>query len=187
MGVDECRGKMSPLTGEPIQVIGAGCTGVWVGTRFIATDEAGAGPTHKKRVLQSSYDETLRTIMYTGRPLRIFKTPYSVEMEEKRQDVIKQMSAMGIPAWIADMDAEKLEGANAASVGTLNLSETRTQEEIKKGVVLSAHERHARGVYLTGQCAGAITDIKPAKDVVDDMVTVAADIIRSSQQLLSKL
>merc|ERR1740129_1526440 len=200
--VDQCRGRISPLTGGPVLVVGAGgifdgrglamslaagCAGVWVGTRFIACDEAGAGPLHKKRVVEAQYEDTLRTIMYTGRPIRIFKTPYSVEMEEERQDVIKTMSKAGIPAWIADMDAEKLEGANPASVGTLNLSEVRTQEEIKKGVTLSAHERHARGVYLTGQCAGAVTEIKPAKDIMDDMVEVAADIIRASQQLLSKL
>merc|ERR1712061_267055 len=111
--------------------------------------------------------------------MRIFKTPYSVEMETERQDVIKQWSASGIPAWIADMDPEKLEGANPASVGTLNLSEVRTQDEIKKGVVLSAHERHARGVFLTGQCAGAISDIKTAKEIIEEMVNGAADIIRS--------
>jgi len=200
--VDACRGKTSPMTGEPIQVVGAGgifdgrglamsiaagCSGVWVGTRFIASDEAGAGPLHKKRVVEASYDDTLRTIMYSGRPMRIFKTPYSVEMETDRQDVIKQWSASGLPAWIADMDPAKLEGANPASVGTLNLSEVRTQDEIKQGIVLSPHDRHSRGVFLTGSCCGAISDIKPAKDIVEDMAWVAADIIRSSQQLLSKL
>merc|ERR1712137_1436821 len=141
--VDACRGKTSPLTGGPILVVGAGgifdgrglamamaagCSGVWVGTRFIASDEAGAGPMHKKRVVESKYEDTIRTIMYSGRPMRVFRTPYNVEMEEKRQDVIKQMSDMGIPAWIADMDPEKLEGVNPASVGTLNLSEVRTQD-----------------------------------------------------------
>merc|ERR1712110_177012 len=105
--------------------------------------------------------------------MRIFKTPYSVEMEEKRQDVIKEMSEIGIPAWISDMDAEKLEGANPASVGTLNLSEVRTQEEMKNNVTLSALEKHKRGVFLTGQCAGAIDDIKPAKAIIEEMVTSA--------------
>merc|ERR1740129_2490561 len=118
--------------------------------------------------------------MYSGRPMRIFKTPYSVEMETDRQDVIKQWSASGIPAWIADMDPAKLEGANPASVGTLNLSEVRTQDEIKRGVVLSAHERHSRGVFLTGQCAGAIEDVKSAKDIIEEMASSAAEIIRSS-------
>merc|ERR1712176_540610 len=108
-------------------------------------------------------------------------------MEEKRQDVIRSMQAAGVPAWIADMDAEKLEGANPASVGTLNLSEVRTQDEIKNGVVLTAMEKHKRGVFLTGQCAVAIGDIKPAKDIIDDMVAECAETLRSSQKFLSKL
>merc|ERR1740129_2279501 len=200
--VDQCHGRISPLTGGPVLVVGAGgifdgrglamalaagCTGVWVGTRFIACDEAGAGPGHKRRVVESAYEDTMRTIMYSGRPMRIFKTPYSVEMEEERQDVIKELQALGIPAWIKDMQADKLEGANLSSVGTLNLSEVRTQDEIKRGVQLSAHEKHSRAVFLTGQCAGAISDIQPAKDIIEEMVSGAADIIRSSKQLLSKL
>merc|ERR1711862_459078 len=54
--VAACRGKTSPLTGGPVLVVGAGgifdgrglaaclamgCSGVWVGTRFIASPEAG--------------------------------------------------------------------------------------------------------------------------------------------------
>merc|ERR1719197_1976974 len=83
--VEACQGKTSPLTGEPIIVVGAGgifdgrglaaclamgCSGVWVGTRFIASDEAGAGPMHKKKVVNSDYGDTCRTIIYTGRPMR---------------------------------------------------------------------------------------------------------------------
>eukprot|EP00435_Cladocopium_sp_Y103_P046328 s653_g13.t1 len=83
--VDAVRGKMSPLTGKPVQVVGAGgifdgrglaaclamgCSGVWVGTRFIASDEAGAGPLHKQKILSGDYNETVRTTIYTGRPMR---------------------------------------------------------------------------------------------------------------------
>merc|ERR1719456_2033164 len=94
------------------------------------------------------------------------------------------MTAVGLPAWIYDMDAEKLEDANPASVGTLNLSEKRTQEEIKNGVELSAHEKHKRGVFLTGQCAGAIDDILPAKVIVDNMVLMAAEQIQQMQSFV---
>jgi len=199
---DACRGKKSPLTGGPILVLGAGgifdgrglamalnagCHGVWVGTRFIASEEAGAGPLHKKRVVEAKYEDTIRTIMYSGRPMRVFKTPYNVEMEESRQDVIKSMSEVGIPAWIADMDPEKLEGVNPASVGTLNLSEVRTQDEIKNGVELSSLEKHQRGVFLTGQCAGAITDIKPARDIMEEMTAQAVEQIQATYAMVSKL
>merc|ERR1712048_371982 len=102
--VDACRGKKSPLTGGPVLVVGAGgifdgrglamalgmgCSGVWVGTRFIASEEAGAGPIHKKRVVESAYEDTIRTIIYSGRPMRVFKTPYTMEFEEKRQQEIQ--------------------------------------------------------------------------------------------------
>merc|ERR1712107_557357 len=78
--VEACRGKVSALTGGPILVVGAGgifdgrglaaalatgCSGVWVGTRFIASDEAGAGPLHKNKIVSSDYSDTLRTTIYT--------------------------------------------------------------------------------------------------------------------------
>merc|ERR1719191_2192037 len=79
--VDVCRGHTSPLTGGPVLVVGAGgifdgrglamalaagCAGVWVGTRFIASDEAGAGPYHKKSVVDADYNDTVRSTIYTG-------------------------------------------------------------------------------------------------------------------------
>merc|ERR1712039_915776 len=69
--VSLCKGKTSPLTGGPVLIVGAGgifdgrglaaslamgCSGVWVGTRFIASDEAGAGPYHKKSVVAAEFN-----------------------------------------------------------------------------------------------------------------------------------
>merc|ERR1712100_680712 len=97
--VDICRGHKSPLTGGPVLVVGAGgifdgrglamalcagCSGVWVGTRFIASEEAGAGPMHKKRVVSAAYEDTVRTIIYSGRPMRVFKTPYTLDFMDNR-------------------------------------------------------------------------------------------------------
>lgn len=198
--VKEVQGRKSQLTGGPILVVGAGgifdgrglasalsvgCSGVWVGTRFIASEEAGAGPLHKKKVVEADYGDTIRTIIYSGRPMRVFKTPYNVEYEEKRQDEIRESQEVGVPAFVKDVDPEKFVGANPASVGTLNLSEVLTREEKEKGVTLSAHERHSRGVFLTGQCAGAIKDIKPAKDIIEDMVLLAAEQLRSASTFLT--
>merc|ERR1719160_840328 len=120
--------------------------------------------------------------------MRVFKTPYNTEWEEQRQAEIKEMQEMGIPAWVKDIDAEVLAGANTASVGTLNLSEVLTRDEKEKGVQLTKHEKHQRGVFLTGQCAGAISDIKPAKDIIDDMVHAAAEQLRAASSfVVSKL
>jgi len=198
--VQACVGKKSPLTGGPILIVGAGgifdgrglasalsvgCSGVWVGTRFIASDEAAAGPIHKKKVVEADYGDTIRTIIYSGRPMRVFRTPYNEEYEAKRQHEIREMQNAGIPAFVKDVDPEKFVGASPSSVGTLSLSEKRTQEEIKSGIELTRHEEHNRGVFLTGQCAGAIADIKPAKDIIDEMVVSAAEHLHTASSFLT--
>ena len=67
--VDLCQGHLSPLTGKPVMVVAAGgifdhrglasalCMGadaVWVGTRFVASEEAGANKRHKAGVCKVS-------------------------------------------------------------------------------------------------------------------------------------
>lgn len=89
--VDAVKGHRSPLTGQPICVIGAGAVfdgrglaanlawgahAVWVGTRFVASVEAAAPAKHKEMVITAGFDDTTRTLIYTGRPLRVRKTPY---------------------------------------------------------------------------------------------------------------
>merc|ERR1712139_407760 len=124
--VDAVRGHKSPLTGEQVLVVGAGgifdgrglamaltagCSGVWVGTRFIASDEAGAGPMHKQKVIKSDYTDTMRSTIYTGRPMRIFRTAYTEEFEKDRADEIVEMSNFGIPAFIKDLKNAEMDGS----------------------------------------------------------------------------
>ena len=92
--VDLCKGYKSPLTGEEVIVVAAGgiadgrglaaslsygASGVWVGTRFVASAEAGAPKKHKELLLSAGYDDTVRTLIYSGRPMAVRKTPYVVE------------------------------------------------------------------------------------------------------------
>ena len=89
--VDLCRDARSPLTGAPVIVVAAGgiadgrglaaalaygAAGVWVGTRFVASVEAGAPKAHKEAVLSAGYEDAVTTLIYTGRPLRVRRTPY---------------------------------------------------------------------------------------------------------------
>jgi len=92
------------------------------------------------------------------------------------------MQNIGIPAWIKDFKGELDVGAG---VGTLSHAEFRTQEELKNGIELSTREWRERGVFLTGQCAGAISDIKPAKEIVEEMVQQAAEQLRSASGFLA--
>merc|ERR1712151_545904 len=119
--VDAVKGRTSPLTGEQVLVVGAGgifdgrglaaaltmgCSGVWVGTRFIASEEAGAGPYHKRSVVNADYADTIRTTIYTGRPMRVFKTPYIMDWEENRKEEMTELQNKGIVAQFADIPKE---------------------------------------------------------------------------------
>jgi len=191
--VDAVRGHKSPLTGEDVMVVAAGgifdgrglasalamgCSGVWVGTRFIASDEAGAGPYHKKSVVEAAFEDTIRTTIYTGRPMRVFKTPYVNDWADNRQHELLDLQSRGILG--AQADTEKAAG--------LHDVEVRTQQEKREGVELSKAEELRRSVRLVGQCAGAISDIQPAKVIVEEMVLQAAEQLqRASSMVQSRL
>ncbi|KLO14224.1 2-nitropropane dioxygenase [Schizopora paradoxa] len=156
--VDICKNAISPLTGKPVLVVAAGgiadgrglaaslsygACGVWVGTRFVASVEAGAPKRHKELVVSAGYDDTVRTLIYSGRPLQVRKTDYVKDWEENRQDEIRALTSQG---------------------------KLPHEEELAKHP-----EKSVQGIaWLMGKVAGAINDVKPAKEIVDEMVVTAA-------------
>jgi len=147
--VDLCRGHKSPLTGKPIVTIAAGgiyrgkslaaalcygSDGVWVGTRFVASEESGAPRKHKEAVLTSTHETDIRTIIFTGRPLRLRNTPY-IQSWEDRPEEIKKLTSQGIIPVYHDLE---------------NDDEKGTAEQ-------GASQR-----YLMGKVAAVLEDILPA-------------------------
>lgn len=76
------KGKKSPLTGQDVQVIAAGglyngnsvaaalmlgASAVWIGTRFILSEEAGAPKAHQEAVRTAGFEDNVRTIIFTVR------------------------------------------------------------------------------------------------------------------------
>lgn len=74
-----CKGKKGGL-GHDVQVIAAGglfngqsvaaslmlgATGVWIGTRFVLSEEAGAPKAHQEAVQSAGFDDNVRTIIFT--------------------------------------------------------------------------------------------------------------------------
>jgi len=177
--VDRCRGKKSPLTGQPVYVVAAGgifdgrglamalslgAQAVWVGTRFICAEEAGAPDAHKKSVVGAGFTDTIRTIVYTGRPLRILKNKFVEEWEEHRQKDIREY----------------------ASQGTLPIVPLMT-EKVEKGEI-SATQAQAHRPYLMGQAAAMVNDIQPASVIIETMVSQAITILRHvNNSIKSKL
>jgi len=101
------------------------------------------------------------------------------------------MSEFGIPPFVKDMTMETVEEIRASGdmgIGVLNEGEVRTLEEKEKGVTLSRVQQLERGVFLTGQAAGAITSVLPAKEIIEGMVLEAAEQLRAASSfVLAKL
>jgi len=106
--VDLCKGKKN-FFGVEVPVVGAGgifdgrglgaslclgAAGVWVGTRFIACEEANAGPVHQKRIVEAASVDTTRIEAFTGRPCRVLRTDY-VKNWETRSSELKDLLSQG--------------------------------------------------------------------------------------------
>lgn len=177
--VDEARGFKSPMTGEQVPVIAAGgifdgrgvamalalgASAVWVGTRFICAEEAGAPPRHQQAVLKAGYADTVRTLIYTGRPLRVLRTEYVDDWESNKKKEIKELTSKGVLPAIQDMEQRRSNGQEFTFKDQLNFTP-----------------------LLMGKCAGAVLEVKPAKDIMEDMMTTAVKIIKGNNSLIAKL
>ncbi|KAL5400540.1 hypothetical protein PMIN03_012291 [Paraphaeosphaeria minitans] len=163
--VDVARKYTSPLTGQPAMVVAAGgiyngrslasslmqgAQGVWVGTRFVASTEAGCSQQHKENVVSARFEDTDRTLVVSGRPLRVKLNDY-IKDWHARPEEIKALTEAGVVPLAKDMDDEK-------------------EFDIP---------------FLMGQVAGEIRDIKPAKQIVEDMVVEAVEMLRLGQTYIA--
>lgn len=195
---DLCRGHKSPLTGRPVQVVAAGgihngqllaaalmmgASAVWVGTRFVLSEEAGAPEAHKEAVKTASFDDTIRTLVFTGRPLRVRKNPYIMNWEEERQQEIKELTSKGKIPYEADLDrvmsGEAEETPAIKGSGLMNAS---ADDDVDVDELLDQFRP-----FLMGQCAAVVKEKKPAKEIVDEFVNDAAACIRRGNTALAKL
>ena len=171
--VDLCKGHRSPLTGQPVAVLGAGgiydgrglaaalalgAAAVWVGTRFVAAEEAAVGPRHQQAVVNTSSDDTVRTTIFSGRPMRVMKNDYIMEWETKRQHERDALLAEGKRPYKNDLTVNEEAGTPLDFLATYP--------------------------NILGQASGGIHEVLPAETIVHDMVQGAIDVIRAQSALL---
>ena len=116
-----------------------GAQGVWMGTRFIASEEAHAGDLYRQAILEAKDEDTVRTRCYSGKPMRVKKNPYVEDWESRPQDIqpfpqqamisIQNQAMGGIGGQVEGLDAEK-------------------------------------SCFAMGQSAGGVTDVLPAGEIV---------------------
>jgi NAD(P)H-dependent flavin oxidoreductase YrpB (nitropropane dioxygenase family) len=180
--VEICQKAKSPLTGGPVQVIAAGgihngqllaaslmmgAGAVWVGTRFILTDEAGAPKAHKDAVRTAGHDDNVRTIIFTGRPMRVRNNEYISDWENNRVQEMKELAAKGTIPYEADLDKIMSQESSDDDDAEDPLDKFRP--------------------FLMGKAAAVVNEQKPAKAVIDEFVNDAVSWIEKGSKMVAKL
>ncbi|KAK5695336.1 hypothetical protein LTR97_008842 [Elasticomyces elasticus] len=175
---DICRQYTSPLTGQPVQLVAAGgvndgrslaaalmlgAQAVWIGTRFVTAKESGASEYAKKGIINANFDSAIKSIVWSGRPLRAMSNPYIEDWEKNRQAEIKDLTDRGLVPLEWEMDRLEREG--------------KLTEEVMEGAELRP----------MGVVAGMVN--KPnqsAREIVEEIVAEAAELLGKAGEFVGK-
>jgi enoyl-[acyl-carrier protein] reductase II len=126
-----------------------GAEGAIIGTRFIATPEAAAAPSYRRALVEAGEGDTIRTRCYTGKPARTIRNPYNLEWET-RKHAIKRFPEQMI---------------ESARAGVTDYVGARGDCD------------PSRTFMPAGQGIGMIHDIRPAADIVREIVVDARETL----------
>ncbi len=147
-GLYDGRGLAAALT--------LGATGVWMGTRFIASQEAHAGELYRQAILEAADEDTVRTRSYSGKPMRVKKNPYVEEWETRPQDI----QAFPMQAMVSHQAG--VMGGIGGQIEGLDPD---------------------RSCFAMGQSAGGVHEVLPAAQIVANLVQEAEAAIDRTAKL----
>lgn len=116
-----------------------GAVGVWVGTRFVASKEAGCSQGHKEAVVGAGWGDTVRTLVVSGRPLRVRRNEY-IENWEGRGEVVRELVGKGVVPMEHDMEEDRdvdlpyLMGVVSASINDIKPAKVIVDDMVREAV-----------------------------------------------------
>jgi enoyl-[acyl-carrier protein] reductase II len=138
-GISDGRGLAAAL------VLGA--SGVWIGTRFIATPEARSAPGYKDALLRTAEDGTTVTRSYSGKPMRTVRNEWTEHHDRHPEEIERFPEQIGV----------------AFRAGVLHLMAGEDATGVDPD----------RECYPAGQGVGAIDALVPAGELVARFVAEA--------------
>ncbi|MEM7341166.1 MAG: nitronate monooxygenase [Actinomycetota bacterium] len=146
-GIGDGRGMAAALI--------MGCQAVWVGTRFLATEEAGIDGWQKAGIVAAADQSPVISRAYTGKRFRMLPNEWTRAWEEAPVDPL--------PMPLQPVLAGMVLGRNATDRGG------------REGVSMNG----------AGNIAGLIESVVPAAAVVESMVADAAALLAGASQYVS--
>lgn len=165
------KGIKSPYTGKQVQLVAGGglyngrtvaaalalgADAVWVGTRFILSEESGASKQHKQSLLRAGHGDVIRSTIFTGRPLHSLATPYLRRWEEERRAEMIMLQNKGIIPVHHDLELHP------------------DDDEVLDGQI----------PILMGKVAPMVKEDLPASKIVEELTTGAAAVLGQNRQLV---
>lgn len=136
-----------------------GAVGVWMGTRFIASAEAHAGGLYQETIIEAADEDTIRTRCYSGKPMRVRKNTYVDDWESRPQDIQPFPMQAGISSRAGVM------GGIGGQIEGLDPD---------------------KSCFAMGQSAGGIHDVKPAGEIVRQLILEAEEALDRANALRVK-
>ena len=128
-----------------------GAEGVWCGSVWLTTEEAETQPAVKKKFLTATSKDTVRSRSLTGKPARMLRSAWTDEWD--RPDSPPPLAMPLQSALVAEAQARIARAATKEGSGAEQLAN-----------------------YFVGQVVGHMNQVRPARQVVLDMVTEYADV-----------
>ncbi len=125
-----------------------GAVGVWMGTRFIASEEAHAAQSYKETIVEATDIDTTRTRCYSGKPMRVRTNDYIKDWESRPDDI----QPFPMQAMISVRDDV---------IGGIG------------GVTDEARLDPSKSCFAMGQSAGGVRDVLPVADIVGNIMREA--------------
>ena len=125
-----------------------GAVGVWMGTRFIASEEAHAAELYKDTIVDATDTDTTRTRCYSGKPMRCRTNDYINDWESRPDD-------------IQPFPLQAMHSVQVDVIGGIG------------GVTDESRLDASKSCFAMGQSAGGVKDVLPVKDIVENLVREA--------------
>jgi NAD(P)H-dependent flavin oxidoreductase YrpB (nitropropane dioxygenase family) len=177
--VDACAGKAIVVGAGGIgdgravaACMALGAAGAWIGSRFLASPEANVHDAYKQAVLAGSTMDTIRTEIFTGRPLRVLKNDYVMGWEARIDEKKKLLASGVIPR---NADADKIGKNNSVP-----------SSGYWKNVIGKPGSQPDGSAVAVGQGVGAINKIMPAKDIVDEIIADLVTTVKAFQGMAAE-
>ena len=127
-----------------------GAQGAWMGTRFIASSEAHAAESYKKRITEIRDEDTTVTRCYSGKPMRVIQNTYVDDWERRLDEIRPFPEQMRI----------------SARKGVFGVTADPPVDLDKDSACMPC-----------GQGAGAVHEIAPCAEIVDRVMREARETI----------